>query len=147
MASLVQGWACRQYRQTALLRWLMLSLSAEHLMWQERCLEKFQWERSGPHSRIPAHVSPAMHKVAAGVDTEGCPLHCYASGACISSVLQHNPERLSFHVLGVQCPIMARKFSQETAPAIAQLLSECSNHLNIVTSAKCQQFRRLMHVL
>lgn len=74
---------------------------------------------------------------------------------CIAMLLVHafplccstTQERLSFHVLGVQCPIMARKFSQETAPAIAQLLSECSNHLNIVTSAKCQQFRRLMHVL
>ncbi len=63
------------------------------------------------------------------------------------SVLLRSQERLRLHVLALQCPIMARKFSQETAPAIAQLLSECSNHLNIVTSAKCQQFRRLMHVL
>ena len=47
----------------------------------------------------------------------------------------------------VQCPIMARKFSKETAATIAALLAECSNHLNIVTSAKCEQFRHLLHVL
>ena len=47
----------------------------------------------------------------------------------------------------VQCPIMARKFSQETAATIAALLAQCGNHLNIVTSAKCEQFRRLLHVL
>ena len=47
----------------------------------------------------------------------------------------------------VQCPIMARKFSKETAATIAALLAQCGNHLNIVTSAKCEQFRRLLHVL
>ena len=47
----------------------------------------------------------------------------------------------------LQCPIMARKFSKETAATIAALLAECGNHLNIVTSAKCEQFRRLLHVL
>ncbi len=47
----------------------------------------------------------------------------------------------------VQCPIMARKFSKETAATIAALLAQCGNHLNIVTSTKCEQFRRLLHVL
>ena len=42
---------------------------------------------------------------------------------------------------------MARKFPKETAPTIAALLLECSNHLNIVTSAKCEKFRRLLQFL
>ena len=68
---------------------------------------------------------------------------CHATPHCIPGLFPLAHELLP----AVQCPIMARKFSKETAATIAALLAECGNHLNIVTSAKCEQFRRLLHVL
>ncbi|KAK9907312.1 hypothetical protein WJX75_001278 [Coccomyxa subellipsoidea] len=49
--------------------------------------------------------------------------------------------------LGYHCPMMARKFPKETAATISQLLAECSNQLNIVTSPKCAHLRHLLHSL
>ena len=67
----------------------------------------------------------------------------HATPHCLLELFLPAHELLS----AVQCPIMARKFSKETAATIAALLAQCGNHLNIVTSAKCEQFRRLLHVL
>jgi hypothetical protein len=43
--------------------------------------------------------------------------------------------------------MMARKFPKDTAEAVAKLLGECDTQLNIAASSKCEQLRRLLHLL
>ncbi|CAL5228886.1 g12101 [Coccomyxa viridis] len=114
----------------------------------------WQWGQAHPQAFGPDDINPdkirEMRQPQAGCNAPSAIITAAAQFIDIADVTPQacstKPIDYSYS-LGYHCPIMARKFSQETAPAIAQLLSECSNHLNIVTSAKCQQFRRLMHVL